>query len=170
MAVEIDLDDHGLEALERGIEAIRQQAYVLGPVGYKLVRRAVQSERRLFIDSPWAPRKASTIDRYSRPLRSMADEQLHLAAGAGPLDRHGLLERTLTTEHAPGQRDSIASVTGGLNVTFGLHHQGPVSYGNFQARGDGARRARDPFRFDRLAHDEGTRDVIDHILERFGDD
>lgn len=169
MSPGVHVEQIDLDALERGVRTIAERAYVLGPVGYRLVRRAVESERRLFAERPFAARKQSTEDRYTRPLRSMADDQLHLARGAGPLDRHGLLERTLTREHAPGQRDSISSAPGGLLVTFGVHNKGPVAYANFQGDGPGDRIARDPFRFDRKALDDGADDVIDYILERFAD-
>lgn len=165
---EISIDGDGFDALADGLRALSSRSYVLGPVGYKVVRRAVESERRLFAEAPWEPRKPSTVDRYRRPLRSMADEQLHLAMGAGPLNRHGLLERTLTVPHATGQRDEISAVGDGLLVRFGVKASGPVAYANFQPGGAGSRRPRDPFRFDRKAHLDAAADVVDHIIGQFG--
>lgn len=167
MTVDIDIDAAGVRALEDGLQAMAENAEFLRPVAPKLVDQATSSERRLFAEGPWAPRKPSTIDRYERPLRSYADDQLHTAEGDGPLDRLGFLQRTLTTPHAPGQRSVVTVTPGGMTVQFGVTSTGPAFYANFQD-GDGSRRARDPFRFDVIAHHGATTDVIEHIIDGFG--
>lgn len=170
MNYDLDIDVEGLRAMRAGLQAMAEDSEYLRPVAPKLVRRATESERRLFEESPWAPRKPSTIDRYSRPLRSFADEQLHTDEGSGPLDRLGVVRRALSTPHAIGQRAVTTTIPGGLLVRFGVQSTGPAFYANYQPRGDGARLPRDPFRFDDIAHTDATADVTDHIIDRFGED
>jgi hypothetical protein len=163
-----NVDEHGIEAIVEGLRALSTRAYVLGPVGYKVRSRILESERRHLATTTFAPRKKSTLRRYRYPLANMADEQDHRSMGRGPLNRLGLLHRTLTKPQAPGQRDSIKQARGGLDVAFGVKARGPAAYIGMQAQGNGGRLRRDPFHFDEVAHGDATGDVLDHIVGQFG--
>lgn len=157
-----------VRAPAHGFRTVKKRLGALGPVGFQIRTRILESERRHLTTTTFARRKSSTLKRYRYPLESMADEQEHQTMGKGPLNRHGLLFRTLTTPNAPGQRDTIAPTPGGLTVAFGVRARGRVSYGGMQADANGRRLARNPFRFDDRAHREATEDVLTHSLENFG--
>ncbi|MGE4424995.1 MAG: hypothetical protein AB7G37_00920 [Solirubrobacteraceae bacterium] len=168
MTFHLDIDSTGIDAIERGVRDLSDRAYVLGPMGFKVRDRVLESERRLFQAAPWPGRRPSTIDRYRRPMEHMADEQMHLAPGRGPLERTGVLRHTLTTPQARGQRDTVSQPPGALRFSFGVRARGPVSYALFQAGGHGNRRPRDPFRFDAKAHSDATGDVVDYMIGHYG--
>lgn len=169
MGIALHIDAHGLEAIADGYRDLGTRAYVLGPVGFQVRDRWLESERRLFASRPWPAKKASTKKRYRYPIAHFAAMGTISVQGdpnGPPLHLAGLLERTLTTAQAPGQRDSIVQMKGGLDVRVGLKARGPVAYGNFQGERHGEREARDPMNFDAEAHRDATGDVLGYMIGR----
>jgi hypothetical protein len=167
--MEIVIGQDGVLAIADSYRAIAGRSERMRPAGELVRDRWIESERRLFDEKPWAPKLPSTRKRYRYPIG-------HFAAGGTirvkgdpdgpPLHLSGTLERTLTTRHALGQRDSIVALRGALDVRVGLKAQGPIAYGNFQGDRHGNREARDPMSFDPIAHRDATGDVLHWLLER----
>ncbi|EHN09419.1 hypothetical protein PAI11_37530 [Patulibacter medicamentivorans] len=187
MSVELDIDEDGLAELAHAVEVLSQRASDLAPMGWRLRRRWVEAERRLFEVRPWPARAASTLARYRYRVRHSADEQLHHVEG-GVMHFTGLLERSLTTEHALGTMDRTGAVSsshvvkkkdgtsetrtrpGGLDLTVGLRANGPLFHGVMNEEGAGSRPKREVVVFDEIAHQDAAGDVVDYLIENFGSD
>lgn len=177
MPISISIEGEDLHAIARAYRDLGERAEDMRPVAFRVRDRWIESEKRLFGRRPWSPKKASTLRRYRYPIKHFAAGgtiAVHGAQDAAPLHLSGLLERTLTHAHEPGQLDDTRAPgalrkrqsAGGLVLRFGVRARGPVAYGGFQTDRHGNREARNPFSFDAAAHLEATGDVLEYIFGR----
>lgn len=171
----IDITARHLDTIARGYLDLAERAEDLKPMGFRVRDRWLESERRLFARRPWEPKKPSTRRRYRYPIAHFASLGTiqHTGSPNSPtLYFSGTLQRTLTTRHAFGQRDSVLArqagktTRGGIDVRVGLRARGPVAYGNFHANRHGNRPARPPVNFDRQAHRDATGDTLEYLFGR----
>lgn len=175
----VEVETIGLTEAARHWARVADRAEDLSPLGWRVRERWHESERRAFRAraSRWAPRAASTLERYRYPVRRWRRGGRR-GRGRGPMMRPrpgatrtpaagvytGALERGLTRPHQPGVRDSISVGRAGLTAVLGLRARGPLAHGHLFAIGAGSRPARPGvIVFDEQAQADAAADVLEHL-------
>lgn len=167
MTIRLKVDSRGFDGVVAQTRGIRMRAENLRPLGFAVRDRWLEAEERVFARRPWTPRAASTRKRYRYPVRRWSKGGRGRMR-RGPKGRVGtyedVMERSLTSAHQKGVRDTIIVGRGSLVAQFGVSPRGPVAHAALFHNGAGSRPRRPVVVFDRQATRDASADAAAYLV------